>query len=435
VKARIASGRARPEDQRGVALPLTLLILLILSMLVIGLSALSATEPTIASNHLMAARARALAEAGVERAVWALQNPGHPNGIPRTGPIPAPYDGSAPVLVSAGGTPAGGFRVTVAGRNTTPYPAECPMPSSMSRADRCIVSVGWAPDDATNHPKAHRKITAALSNPQLFFPDPPAALSVRGDLELGDGAQVDARPDSACGKKVGTLATGSTAIGDKASKIWGAADDNDVPNEVSDAGKGPLPPGAHDVVTNLGSAAFDQFAWTDADLDSLRRYARSFGTYRQGVQRLASSNLPNGVVFIDTASGTNITRDGVSPATPPSDFASVDLRADAPADPGGVFRGVLFVNGTLSISGAIRTRGLVYAQNDLSYHATGGGGVSGAVISRNIRDLSSSSVDSDLLATASIVYSCADARTGGDTIPDAWVVTSGSYREVCDSCS
>src|SRR5262249_45352554 len=68
-----------PQDKRGVALPMVMMVLLILSTLVVGLSALSATEPTIAGNHLMATQARSLAEAGVERAVWALQNPGHPN--------------------------------------------------------------------------------------------------------------------------------------------------------------------------------------------------------------------------------------------------------------------------------------------------------------------------------------------------------------------
>jgi hypothetical protein len=419
-------------SQQGVALPMVMVVLLILATLVVGLSALSTTEPAIAGNHLVAVQARSLAEAGVERAIWALRNPDHPNGIPRTGPVPAPYDGRQLVPVSAGGARMGGFRVTVAARDTVPYPPECPAPGSMSRADRCVVSVGWVPDDATGHAQAHRKVTLGLSNPRLFFTDPPAALSVRGELELGDGTLIDARPDPSCGGKVGTLTTGLTSI-DTGSKVWGAADGNNTPNETTNLTNGPLPPGAHDVVTNLAAASFDLFIWTDADVDSLRRYARAHGTYRQGAQRLASGNLPNGVVFVDTASGANITREGVSPATPISDFANVEVRADAPADPSGVFRGVLFVNGTLSITGAFRMRGLMYAQNDLSYHGTGGG-VSGAVISRNIRDRSSSTVHSDLLSTASIVYDCADARTGGDALPDAWVVTSGSYREVCDSC-
>ena len=79
-------------------------------------------------------------------------------------------------------------------------------------------------------------------------------------------------------------------------------------------------------------------------------------------------------------------------------------------------------------------RGLIYAQNDFAYHGTGTGGVSGAVVSRNIRDLSSS-VDSDPVGTAAISYDCRDARTGGGTIPSSWTIKTGTYRELCDSCS
>jgi hypothetical protein len=416
-----------------MALPIVLVVLTIVSSLLIGLSALSASEPTIAANQLVAAQARALAEAGVERARWALRHPGHADGIPPGGPIPAPYDGSQPLPVSSGAAVVGGFRVTVAARDTVPYPAECPAPSSMSRADRCIVAVAWAPDETARRPQARRKIVTVLSNPRLFFTDPPAALSIRGRLGLGDEALVDARSDTICGAKVGTATTALTSISGEAVEIRGATDGNDTRNEITDAAGGPLPPGARDLVTNLAGTALDPFTWTDADVDSLRRYARTYGTYRQGSQRFASGALPNGVVFIDTASGANISRAGVSPETPLSDFARVDVLDDAPADPSGIWSGLLFVNGTLAITGSVRMRGLLYAQDDLHYH--GAGHVGGVMISRNIRDASAAGVDSDLLGAATLLYSCADARTGGDTLPDAWVATSRSYREICASCS
>jgi len=57
-----------PTDQRGVALPMAMLALLILSILVIGFSVLSATEPTVANNQLMVTQARALAEAIAQEA-------------------------------------------------------------------------------------------------------------------------------------------------------------------------------------------------------------------------------------------------------------------------------------------------------------------------------------------------------------------------------
>ncbi|HXJ84235.1 MAG TPA: hypothetical protein VMS64_36815 [Candidatus Methylomirabilis sp.] len=424
-----------PCDERGLALPMAMVVMLILSALAVGLSALSATEPVIAVNHLLGVQTRSLAEAGVERAVWALKNAGHVLGISGPGRIPAPYDGSRLLLVPIGPYATGGFRVTVAAWDTIPYPAECPAPSSMSRADRCIVSVGWVPDDTTSGRKAHRKIAVVLSNPRLFFTDPPAALSVRGGLELGDNTLIDARRDSTCGSKVGTLTTALTSTSALNAQVWGAADSNNTSNEVTDAADGPLPSSAHDIVTNLAATSFDQFTWSDADIDSLRRYAKAHGTYRQGIQRFGSGNLPNGVVFVDTLSGANIIPEGSLPATPVSDFAVVNIAGDAPADASGIFRGVLFVNGTLSISGSFRMRGLLYAQNDLSYHATGAGGITGAVISRNIRDRSSTSIDSDRLGTASVVYDCVDARTGGNTLPDAWEATSGTYRELCDTCT
>ena len=59
-------------EQRGTALPLAMLTLIILSALIIGFSVLGSSEPTIANNQLRVAQARAAAEAGVERAVWAL---------------------------------------------------------------------------------------------------------------------------------------------------------------------------------------------------------------------------------------------------------------------------------------------------------------------------------------------------------------------------
>jgi len=68
--------------QRGIALPMALMALLILSALIIAFSMLAASEPLLANNQLQIARARAVAESGLERAIWALNNPADPDGIP-----------------------------------------------------------------------------------------------------------------------------------------------------------------------------------------------------------------------------------------------------------------------------------------------------------------------------------------------------------------
>src|SRR5688572_22359198 len=96
----------RLDDERGVALPMAMMTLLLLTTLMLAFGVLAQTEPVIAANQLRVAQARALAESGFERALWALSegnaNPGAPdtlaNPLPGTGVVavtaPAPYDGS-----------------------------------------------------------------------------------------------------------------------------------------------------------------------------------------------------------------------------------------------------------------------------------------------------------------------------------------------------
>jgi len=408
-------------DERGAALPMAMLVLLILSTLIVGFSALSASEPAIAANQLTASQARFLAEAGLERAVWALQNPaargGLPNPLPH--PVPVPFDGAQLVPVSAEGARIGGFHVSV----TTGGPG------CRTTAERCITAVGWAPSDGTDLRAAHRKLTATAGNPQLLFKDPPAALSVRGDLQLAGNVSIDARTDSSCGGKVGSVSTGATHVQDQVD-VRGGADGNNIPNETTDAHHGTLPANAHDIVGNLATGAFDQAVWSDADIDFLRAYARAHGTYLRGSVRFDPSHpLPNGLVFVDTITGTNIVA-----STPASDVANVSVQGNAPADPAGVFRGWLVVNGSLSINGAFPMRGLLYAQDDVSFHAVASAEVDGAIIGRSIRAGSSTSIDSALGGRVVVSYNCREARTGGDTIPDLWTITPGTYKELCESC-
>jgi len=412
-------------DERGLAVPTVLPVLLILSTLVLGLCTLSATEPVIAANHLLATQSRALAEAGVERALWALNHPAAPGGLALPRPLaaswtsPAPYDGAAWLPVGVADIPVGGFRVVV-----TP---------ASSSAEVIITSVGWAPAAAGLRPTAHRRVQVRAFNPRLLFKDPAAALSVRGGLEVAGNARVDARGDATCGAKAGALATGATALAGVAANVWGA-DGNDVPGQSVDAHQGGLPAVAADLVQNVGAAAFDARALTDADIAALRAHARSHGTYRRGGATFGPGTpMPNGVVFVDTASGAPITRPGAAPASPAADIARVAIADGAPADPSGVWSGYLFVNGSVSISGPGPLRGFVYAQNDFAYRGAGSGvGIRGAVMSRNIRDLSSS-VDSDLLGQARIAFDCEAARTGGGQLPDRWTIQMGSYRELEDS--
>jgi hypothetical protein len=390
------------RDRRGVALPMALLSLLILTTLVLAFSVLSATEPTIASNQLLVAQARSAAEAGLERAAWALGHPAANFGIPDPlpAPVPAPYDGSLLVNVAVGGATLGGFRVTVA-------PGAGP-------TERNVTSTGWAPNDTATG-RGKQRITATLV--KLRFPDPPAALAVRGTLEISGTVDIDARPDTSCGAKAGTWSTQTTTVGG-AGDVWGA-DGNSLQNQGTD------------IIQNVPTSTFDQYILSDAELDALRIYAKAQGTYYQGsVVFDASNKIPNGLIFVDTYSGQNITPPGVTPATPDSDMAYVEIHGNAGTTPSGAFQGWIIVNGSLLIDGQFAMEGFIYAQNDMTYSGIGNSQVIGAAMTRNIRDTSFTSIDAELGGNALIHYDCQKARSGGGYIPQTWMIKTGTYKEV-----
>jgi len=392
-------------EERGVALPAALIATLILAALVVAFSVLSASEPDIASNQLRVAQARGLAESGVELAVWALSNPTANGGLPDSlpVPVPAPYDGGVLVPVGMGmpGTALGGVRLTVA-------------PGAAAN-ERTVVAVGWVPTDvsADRRTKAHQRISVTLTKVRVL--DPPCALCVRGTLEVSGNSSIDARGDTSCGNKAGTFTSGTTLIGSGAASVWGA-DGDDTANQPAD------------IQQNAPASSFDAFTYTAAELDILKGFARANGTYYRGAVTFNSSNqLRNGIVFVDTITGSNITD-----TTPSSDFAAAQIHGGAVADASGTFAGWIVVNGSLSISGSFRMQGMVYVVNDLSYTGTGTGEIAGVVVSQNVRDTVATTVDTNSGGNASIVYNCAAARTGGGQIPQGWFVKPGTYRDVSD---
>lgn len=99
-------------NERGVVLPTAMLMLVVLLALMVAFSALARTEPVIAENQLKTARARALAEAGVERAIWALATAAIPDslGAQTAGTsADAPYNGVPFITLNS----LGGFTVRV----------------------------------------------------------------------------------------------------------------------------------------------------------------------------------------------------------------------------------------------------------------------------------------------------------------------------------
>src|SRR5882672_1446750 len=122
--------RTTITNERGVALPMALITLVLLTTLMLAFAVLSQTEPVIAANQLRVSQARALAESGFEYAVWALTNSTDPQGLDSplaSSPAPSPFDGTA--FATLGST--GGFTVRV---------TNGPDPDS-----RTITAVGWTP--------------------------------------------------------------------------------------------------------------------------------------------------------------------------------------------------------------------------------------------------------------------------------------------------
>lgn len=381
-------------DQRGAVLPFAMLILVVLSAVLLGLSLLSGQEPLIASNHVMIVQAQALAEAGLERALWALSTPESADGIPWSGTATAPYDGSAFLGVATeSGAILGGFRLTVSGEGDR---------------QREVATTGLVPGDAGPLGRARQDIIATLI--RLRFPAPPAGLTVRGDLAIGDGVTVDASGDGSCGDRAGTWSSGVTTAGAGA-QVQGRSGDAAIPNEPTDMQQA-QPVGG-----------FDALAFSAAELQALKAVARVRGTYYQGAVTFdASRRVPDGVVFVDTGSGQPITD-----ATPTTDLAAVAVGEGA-TGPGGSFRGWLIVNGSLSVGGDVTIQGLAYAADRFSQ--TGAARVMGAAMAGHVRSTAPSRVDSRPAGDVALVWSCEAGRTGGGRIPQRWMVKPGSYREV-----
>ena len=386
------SGTMRAE--RGAVVPVVLLILLVLSVVLVTLSMLTGQEPLVARNHVMIAQAQALAEAGLERALWALGHPESAEGVAWAEPAPAPYDGTGLMSVATEtGAALGAFLVTISGDGDR---------------QRQVVSVGLVPAEPGPLGRARQEISATAV--RLRFPEPPAAIAVRGGLEIGDGVAVDARGDGSCGDRAGTWSTGATTIGAGA-QVQGRAGDTQVPNEGAD------------VQPQQAPAGFDAFAFTAAELEALKAVARVRGTYYRGAVTFdGARRMLDGLIFVDTVSGLPITD-----ATPESDLAAVAIGDGAPTGPGGSFRGWVVVNGSLSIGGSVTLQGLAYATDRLRQTDTAR--VIGAVMAGHARSAVPSRVDARPGDGAAVVWSCEAGRTGLGTIPQRWLVKPGSYRE------
>lgn len=365
-------------SQRGIAMPTALIALSILTVLLVAFVALASMEPLIGENHVKAARARGIAEAGLERAIWAL-NLEDLDALAGS----APYNGS--VYFTVGGL--GGFTLRITGAGT----------------QRDIIAVGWTPDQSAS--AGVRRIETRLV--QVKVPDPRCGICSLGELDVTGNATIDARDSSrhcpGLPPLAGTMTHGDTDVSGSGD-VYGP-DGNNTPDQE---------PG--DILDNVPTTNFD-FLIDRPTFEVLRDLAKAAGTYYQGSVTFNNSNPPpNGIVVVDTTTGAEYTQ-----STPDSEAASVVVDGNI------TWGGWLIVAGRLDVRGNVSLTGLLYAYNEMVL--TGNGTIAGAAVSENRKDSVASVVS---IATGSEVlnYDCHAVRDGGGQVPRGWVIRPGTYREV-----
>jgi len=392
--------RARHGSEAGIAVPMTLIVMGMITTLTVAVLAFTSTEPLIAGNQMASAQARAIAESGLERALWALTkgetNPGAAGALadPLPNPVPVPYDGSQYVAVGVGG-----FIVTVT--------------DGAAANERNITAVGYVPDNVT--PIAIKKIQTTVT--KVKFLDPPCAVCAGGEQPPGTSTQIQVGGSASISASTAQGAQYCAGVTPTAAAYaQGPINTNGRPNITG-------PAGGSDVAPNQPNSSFSGFQFSDGDIAMLKSLAKQNGTYYQGSQQWTSPP-PNGIVFVDTPSGNVLTN-----SSPSSDLITVNVRGNWSSG----WNGWLVVAGTIDVSGNITMNGLIYAQNDVSLRGAGGGSITGAVISTNRVDAASTNVDTDDIGNAPITYNCPSVRNGGGTIPQSWFVKSGTYKEVSGS--
>ncbi len=386
------------RDRRGIALPMALFTLLLLTSLSIALVTLAQTEPTIATNHLHGAQAHAVAESGLERALWALTHATSAGGIGGVGTAPniditdtpaAPYDGSVPLALGTGR-----FRVTVSGTGQNL---------------RTVVSLGWSTVNGRPTSTRPLRIVATLVRLRNLARELPCALCVNAPLSVS-GSRIDARGSdgSDCGAKVGVYGTSGVVIA-ACTDVFGAG------APASDA-----------TTRERGRDWVDSqprfpASLTDDDLDTLKALATLRGTYVRppSSARFDPVGVRDGLVFVDTPDGTNTLTDV--------------NRADVAIAPGFSarvpFKGWVVVNGNVTlVPGAGAIEGLVYARNAVSAAFPGNPGVTGAIVAAHALDARPVS-----LVGVSVAFDCAAARGAGQ-VPIGWFVKPGSYCDASAGC-
>jgi len=377
------------SNERGVALPLAMVTLVVLTGLMVSFAVLARSEPTIAMNQMQTAQALRLADSGLQLAMWALSHPTHAQGLDpaamtHNGAVVAGrYDGTQ--VISAGSL--GGFTVRV---TWEPSPIN-------GTYERTVTAVGWLPNKDGALMNSHRKIQAVIQQGYTPPLDPPCVLCVAGEVQVNGSAAAFNSANGACpGKTAPTTATQTLT-------------DVSTSGNPDFIGYGTTGAAARGI-----SSDTSQFKYSTDSLAKFKAYAQSQGTYYQGTRTTLPAGPGPFIVFIDTVDGSNFTEN-----TATANEGRLDLSGT------GVFNGTVIVAGSVNLTGTSIINGLVYSMNDITI--SGNLTVTGGVISENRRDTSSTSIDTDISGSVAMTYDCSKIRN----LPWSfnWVVKTGGYLE------
>ena len=399
------------RNERGIALPMALIVMAILTALMAAFAVLATSEPQIASNQVASAQARALAESGVERVLWALTTG---EASPTTAGVitldanynllnvPAAYNGT-----TENGLGVGSFRVLIT--------------DGAQRNIKVVTAVGFVPN-ATN-PIAIKKIITQVT--RLNWITPQCGLCAGGEdplghattIKVGGSASINASLSAQGGVLAGQYCSGVTPA--SAVGSTGLVTVNGSPNLTPPPGYTNAPP------CPAGAACTQTFpstmTLTDSDMATLKAMAKTNGLYVKGSP---TWHVPptNGLIFVDTTDESVL-----SASTPLANVPTVSLHGSIN------FSGWLIVAGNVDVSGGINMTGMIYAQNTVTLHGAGHGLYTGAVISTNRMDNSSTNIDDEDVGNAPISYNCPAVRNGGGFLSQSWFLMPGTYREVSGS--
>ena len=424
--------RSVATDQRGIALPLALILLTVLMSLTLAFLTMGGSEPTIAGNLKSGEMALAAAEAGVERAIWALSNPtietaGAGTKLTDLTNIPAPYTTGTATLFALDGSHA--FTVTITRAAAAPNDITLRGDGYVVRNGVALpgAPTGLAQSDIIGHRVVELKLSGTGSGNKVGGAaagssggdvNLPGALTVAGSVLLRgssivDGQDLAAGTPNGCSKKGGVTIRDKTQIADNqcaSPPCW-------TNNNVTFSGTGYTLLGQPPQQT-LSYDTFSPYTFNAAQLDALKALAQANGTY---IQPTSSDEIQltigNGLTFIDTVNGQSI---GQFPTA--SQLANVAITGSQSAN------GWLIVMGSIRIDGNITYNGFVYAHNDLSYRGIGTGGIYGGVLTGNVIDTVATMVDTSTEGNSKIYYDCNALASGGGSLPGA--VQNGLNRTI-----